>query len=143
MRAGLAHAIPYNTHLGLETVELSRERGVARLPQDDRLINHVGSQHAGGLFSAAEWASGLALLGTFAEQLGSVTPLAESAEISYAKLANGPITATAVFGADRDAALAELEREGRVRFPVQVDLTNDAGDTVAEVTVRWYVRKNS
>ena len=143
MRAGLAHAIPYNTHLGLETVELSPERGVARLPEDDRLVNHVGSQHAGGLFSVAEWASGRALLGTFAEQLGDVTPLAESAEISYTKLAKGPITATAVFGADRDASLAELEREGRVRFPVQVDLTNEAGDTVAEVTVRWYVRKNS
>jgi hypothetical protein len=47
------------------------------------------------------------------------------------------------FGADRDASLAELERDGRVRFPVTVDLTNEAGETVAEVTVRWYVRKNS
>ena len=28
------------------------------------------------------------------------------------------------FGAGRDAPLAELERDGRVRFPVTVDLTN-------------------
>jgi acyl-coenzyme A thioesterase PaaI-like protein len=143
MRAGMARLIPFNTHLGLETVELGPTRGVARLPEDDRLVNHVGSQHAGGLFSVAEWASGLALLGTFAEQLAEVTPLAESAEISYGKIARGPITATGRFGADRDDALAELEREGRVRFPVKVDLTNEAGESVAEVTVRWYVRKNS
>jgi acyl-coenzyme A thioesterase PaaI-like protein len=143
MRAGLATAIPFNTHLGLETVEVGPERGVARLPADERLVNHVGSQHAGALFSVAEWASGLAFLGAFADQLGEVTPLAESGEIAYRKIASGPITATAVFGADRDGALAELEREGRVRFPVEVDLTNEAGDSVAEVTVRWYVRKSS
>ena len=143
MRAGLAQAIPFNTYLGLETVEVGPGRGVARLPEDERLVNHVGSQHAGGLFTVAEWASGLALLGSFAERLGDVTPLAESAEIAYRKIAKGPITATAAFGADREQALAELDREGRVRFPVSVDLTNEAGETVAEVTVRWYVRKNS
>lgn len=143
MRAGLSQAVPYNTHLGLEAVELGPERAVALLRHDERLFNHVGTLHAGALFSVAELASGMALLGAFAEQLGSVTPLTESAEIAYRKVARSPVTATATFGGDREACLAELEREGRVRFPVKVDLTDDSDETVAEVTVRWYVRKNS
>ena len=40
-------------------------RGVVTLPDDERLHNHVGSQHAGALFSAGEAASGGAFLGAF------------------------------------------------------------------------------
>ena len=60
------------------------------LPQEDHLHNHVGSQHAGALFSAGEAASGAAFVGAFAEHMGDITPLARNAEISYLKLAKGP-----------------------------------------------------
>ncbi len=39
--------------------------------------------------------SGAAFVGAFAERLGEVTPLARNAEISYEKIAKGPIDATA------------------------------------------------
>src|SRR5215210_2386395 len=90
---GLQSAIPFNGHLGLEVVEVGDGFGVVRLPEDPRLLNHVGSQHAGGLFSVAEAASGGAFVGAFAEHMGGITPLAKSAEIAYLKLAKGPITA--------------------------------------------------
>lgn len=48
IRAGLAKAVPLNTYLGLEIVEVAADRGVVRLPDDPRLQNHVASQHAGG-----------------------------------------------------------------------------------------------
>ena len=47
IRAGMAQAIPFNTHVGLEVVELGPGRGVIRLPDRAELRNHVGSQHAG------------------------------------------------------------------------------------------------
>jgi acyl-coenzyme A thioesterase PaaI-like protein len=53
IRAGLAQAIPFNSHLGLEVVEVGPGTGVVRLPDDDRLRNHVGTQHAGGVFAEA------------------------------------------------------------------------------------------
>jgi len=140
--AGLNQAIPFNTHLGLQTTTVAADHGVVTLPSVQHLNNHVGSQHAGALFSAGEAASGAAFVGAFAEMLGDITPLAQSAEISYRKIARGEITATARFGADMDALLAELEREGRVRFPISVDLTDAEGTTVAEMTVNWYVRRN-
>ena len=55
--AGLNQAIPFNRHLGLVVQEVAPGRGVVTLPDDAALHNHVGSQHAGALFSAGEAAS--------------------------------------------------------------------------------------
>ena len=143
IRAGLQGAIPFNVHLGLEVAEVGPGRGVVRLPDRPEIRNHVGSQHAGALFGAGEAASGAAFVGGFAERLGDVTPLAESAEIAYRKLAQGVITATGRLDTPADQLLAALEDEGVVRFAVGVELTNATGDLVAEMTVRWHVRANS
>lgn len=143
MRTGLQAAIPYNVHLGLEVAEVAAGRGVVRLPDRPEIRNHVGSQHAGALFSAGEAASGGAFVGAFAERLGDVTPLAESADIVYRKLAQGVITATARLDTPAGELLAKLDDEGVVRFAVGVELTNANGDLVAEMTVRWHVRSNA
>jgi acyl-coenzyme A thioesterase PaaI-like protein len=143
LRAGLEAAIPYNRHVGLEVAEVGDGRGVINLPEDERLHNHVGSQHAGALFSAGEAASGAAFMGAFAEHVGSITPLARSADISYLKLAKGPITATGTLEGTKEDLLSAMEAEGKVEFPVKVDLADAAGNTVAEMTVHWHVRKNA
>lgn len=142
IRDGLTAAIPYNNHLGLEVVDVGPGRGVVRLPDDERLRNHVGTQHAGGLFSAAEAASGAAFVGAFAERLGEITPLARAASIEYVALARGPITATATLDEDPSELLARLDDAGRAQFPVRVELADDQESKVAEVTVDWHVRRN-
>lgn len=140
--AGLSQAIPFNVHLGLETTAVAPDSGSVRLPDDGKLQNHVGSQHAGALFAAGEAASGAAFVGAFMDVMGEITPLAEAASISYKKLAKGEITATASFGEDAGALKAKLREEGRIRFPVQVQMTDAEGNVVAEMTVDWYVRQN-
>ena len=142
VRKGLEQAIPYNRHLGLEVTEVADGRGVVRLPEEDHLKNHVGSQHAGALFSAGEAASGAAFVGAFAERMGDITPLARSADVSYRKIAHGPITATGSLGEPKAALLERLDADGRVEFPVEVDLADAEGNTVAAMTVRWHVRRN-
>jgi len=139
-RAGLEQAIPYNRFIGLEVVEVGEGIGVVRLPEGDNLKNHVGSQHAGALFSAGEAASGGAFVGAFAERMGEITPLARSAEIDYLKIAKGPITATARLGEGKAALLERLDAEGKVEFPVEVELADGEGNRVAQMTVRWHVR---
>ena len=143
LRAALAQAIPFNSHLGLDVVEVGEGKGVVRLPDAENLRNHVGSQHAGGLFSAAEAVSGGAFAGAFAEHMGSITPLAKLARIDYLKLARGQITATATLSEAKEDLLSRLEADGRVEFPVQVELTDEQGTRVADVTVDWHVRKNT
>jgi acyl-coenzyme A thioesterase PaaI-like protein len=141
--AGLNQAIPFNRHVGLVVEEVTVGRGVVTLPDGEHLHNHVGSQHAGGLFAAGEAASGGAFLGAFAEHLGGLTPLAKSASIDYRKLARGPITAVGTLDADVDSLLSKIEADGRVEFPVEVQMTDGDGNVVATMTVHWHVRRNA
>lgn len=137
---GMAMAVPFVGHLGIEIVEISAGEATVRLPRRPELNNHVGSQHAGALFTAAETASGAAFVGAFAIRMGEVTPLAKSAEIDYLKVANGPITAAAKLGVDAAEALATLDAEGKVEFPCEVELSGGDGNLVATATVDWHVR---
>jgi acyl-coenzyme A thioesterase PaaI-like protein len=141
--AGLSEAIPFNRHLDLEIVSVGPGRGVVTLPDSAQLHNHVGSQHAGALFTAGEAASGGAFLGSFAEHLGSLTPLARSAEIDYRRIARGPITATGTLSEDVGELMATIDANGRVEFPIDVELTDAEGAVVATMTVRWHVRSNA
>src|SRR3954447_10819802 len=119
---GMTQAVPFVGHLGLEISSVGEGEAVVRLPGGDELTNHVGSQHAGALFTVAETASGAAFVGAFAERLGEVTPLARNAEISYVKIAKGPIEASAKLGVSAVDALATLDAEGKVVFPCEVEL---------------------
>jgi uncharacterized protein (TIGR00369 family) len=137
---GMSQAVPFVGYLGLEITALSEGEATVVLPERPELLNHVGSQHAGALFTAAETASGAAFVGAFAARMGDVTPLARSAEIAYEKIASGPITATATLGVDAAEALATLDAEGKVEFPCQVELSDEDGQRVASATVHWHVR---
>jgi acyl-coenzyme A thioesterase PaaI-like protein len=139
IRGGLSQAIPFNSHLGLEIVEVAAGRGVVRLPDDQRLRNHVGSQHAGALFAAGEAASGAAFAGAFVEVIADIEPRARGARIDYRQIARGPITATGHLDQSHDGLLARQRDEGSVRFTVEVDLRNGAGETVAEMSVDWHI----
>ena len=72
--------------------------------------------------------------------MGDLTPLARSAEISYDRIADGPITATARLGVPAEQALATLDADGKVEFPCEVELTDAEGTVVAVASVRWHVR---
>jgi acyl-coenzyme A thioesterase PaaI-like protein len=142
VRAGLEQAIPFNKYLGLEVTAVSDGSGSVRLPEDQNLLNHVGSQHAGALFSVAEAASGAAFVGAFLERMGEITPLAKSASIDYRKIAKGPIVATGTLGEAKAALLERLDADGRVEFTIDVSLRDDDDVEVATTIVAWHVRKN-
>jgi acyl-coenzyme A thioesterase PaaI-like protein len=143
LRAGMELAVPFNGHLGLEIVEVAVGRGVARLPDNEALRNHTGSQHASALFAVGQAASGAALAAVFVDQLAELELAPEAAEITYKKIPRGPLTATGVLGANPDELLAELGRAGQVAFGIDVSIVDGAGDVVADMTVRWNVRKES
>src|SRR3954454_13003746 len=137
---GMAMAVPFAGHLGLEITEVGPGEATVVLPRRPELHNHVGSQHAGALFGVAETESGAAFVGAFAVRMGDVTPLARSAEIAYVKVARGAVEAKARLTMPADEALATLDKDGRVDFSVEVEMTDGEGDTVATATVDWNVR---
>lgn len=139
---GMTQAVPFAAFLGLEIASVGPGKATVVLPERQELGNHVGSQHAGALFTAAETASGAAFVGAFAERMGDVTPLAKSADIAYEKIATGPIEARATLGVPAEEALATLDAEGKVVFPCQVELSDASGQRVAAATIQWHVRLN-
>jgi uncharacterized protein (TIGR00369 family) len=136
-------AVPYIGHMGIEVTAMEEGAATALLPDRPELHNHVGSQHAGALFGVAETASGAAFVGGFAARMGDLTPLARSAQISYLKVARGPIEAKAKLGTPVADALAALDADGRVDFSVTVEMTDAEGTEVATATVDWNVRLKS
>jgi uncharacterized protein (TIGR00369 family) len=139
---GMSTAVPFVGFLDIEITNIGEGEATVVMPERKELTNHVGSQHAGALFTAAETASGAAFVGAFAERMGDIRPLAASAEISYEKIANGPITARGRLGMDAAEALATLDAEGKVEFPCEVELSDADGKRVASATVRWHVSLN-
>ena len=137
-----AAAVPFAGFLGIEYDTVEPGRALLRLRDDPAKHNHIGTLHAGALFSLAESASGLAMMAGVAERLAGVTPLAAKAEITYKKVARGDVTADARIEGGVDAVLATLDAEGRVRFPVVVDVADESGEVCAVVRVEWHLKRH-
>ncbi|QNP76042.1 DUF4442 domain-containing protein [Streptomyces roseirectus] len=139
----LAATVPMARTLNLEFVETAPERAVVALPDQGDFHNHVGGPHAGAMFTLGESASGAIVLAAFGDQLTRAVPLAVSAQISYKKLAMGPVTATAVLGRPAADVVAELDRGERPEFPVTIELRRADGAVTGEMTVVWTLRPNN
>ena len=139
LRAQLAEAVPFARHAGVEIAEIGDGFAVAQLVQAVQLSNHLGSVHAGAVFTLGETASGAAMIGAFAQSATLIRPLATSARISYLKLARGTITArarTEMPGADLRQQLAA---HGQVTFEVHVDVQDQRDRAIAQLVVAWRV----
>lgn len=139
LRAQFAAAVPFARHAGVEIVEIGDGTAQTRLTQTEQLSNHIGSLHAGAIFTLAEAASGAAMVGAFAEMAAAIRPLATEARISYLKLGRGAVTAQAKtdhIGAD---LRHQLRATGLVTFQVTVDVLDERQRIIAQVVVGWRV----
>lgn len=141
IRTQLATSVPFAAHTGVELTEVADGHATARLAQAPTTINHIGSQHAGALFTLGEAASGAAMAGAFATRLAAIRPVAGAAEIRYTRVAKGTITAAATLSEDVPALTARLDSEGKVTFDVAVVMRDEAGDDVATMKVAWHLKK--
>jgi acyl-coenzyme A thioesterase PaaI-like protein len=146
----LIAAVPFARTLGIEITDLDvgdgpgepagAVRAVATLADEERLHNHVGGPHAGALFALGETASGAVVMAAFGPHLSLGTPLAVRADIAYAKLARGPVRATATLGRPVAEVIAELGAGGRPEFPVTIEITRADGAVTTTMTVVWTIR---
>ena len=136
----LAAAVPFNRYLGLEYASIEPGSAEVRLIDREQHRNHVGTLHAGALFTVAEAASGAAFVSAFAPRLAEVVPVVESAEIHFSAPARGTIAAHARMTKPADALLVELDRDGRTRPPIEVRLVDESGREVASMTVLWNMK---
>lgn len=135
--------IPFLSHAGSEIISVGDGVSEVILKQKTETSNHIGSQHAGALFTLGETASGAAFSGAMAPVLMTVRPVAAEAKIAYTKIAKGTITARGQAERPGPDLMKELEEVGKITFNVHVTMTNDDDEEVANMTVLWHVKKNA
>ena len=131
--------LPFVRLLGISIDDVGAGTSKVSMPEDPKLNNHLGTQHAGALFTLAETASGAAMAGGFAELILGLRPVAKESRIAYQKLARGATRAEGRVPGDLAALKAQLAQDGKVAFPVEVDIFDSEGTLAAQVTVDWYL----
>lgn len=135
----MMNTLPFPKTCGICIDEIGPGTARASMPEDPRLNNHLGSQHAGAIFTLAETASGAAMAGGFADLIMGLRPVAKEARIQYLKVVQGATHAKARVPGDIAALKQVLQSEGKVVFPIEVEVM-DASDTlVATIQVDWYL----
>jgi len=140
IRAQLTSAVAFTAHCGVSLDEIGNGKAAASLPFRKEGLNHIGTQHAGALFAVGEAASGAAMAGAFSSVLLGIRPVAAEATIRYFKTAKGAVRAEATIQGNPEELLKSLRGDGKIAFPVNVDLLDGAsGEKLAEMTVQWHV----
>jgi uncharacterized protein (TIGR00369 family) len=134
--ASLVLELPFPKSIGV----IDAEAGAIALPDASTLKNHVGTMHAGALFTLGESASGVAMMRALAPALGGAMPVAKSASISYLKPARGRIRAVGTVVESAEAIAGRVAKDGKTTFDIHVKLEDDTGLEVATMTVTWHVR---
>jgi acyl-coenzyme A thioesterase PaaI-like protein len=140
LRAVVEDGIPFlkKVVVKVEAIEPARVR--LRFPYDRRNDNYVGLTHAGAIFTFGETCAGVAAGAAF--DLARVRLLARRAAIAYQRPVSGELTGTVEIPPDQAAAAERaIERDGRAIVPVRVAMVDAGGETVAEMTVEYHLRK--
>lgn len=134
--------IPLNKHAGLEKMPKSTEYIFRMLP-DERLLNHLGTLHAGALFILAEATSGEFLLEEFKIVVNKGVPVVRKAEIKFSKPADGIVYSKAEYlNTDKNKVLIELKNRKRAIVNVRVDLYNESKERVFTSVFCWFIIMN-
>ncbi len=137
----MAKTVRFAAETGAEVVDIRADGAEARLSKTDKVGNHIGTVHAGAIFTLGETASGAAMSGLLADKVLELRPVAANASIQYVKTAKTDLLAHAKASIPADQALAAIETDGKVQFDVGVSI-RDADDVeVATMTVAWHVKK--
>ncbi|AUN31754.1 DUF4442 domain-containing protein [Niveispirillum cyanobacteriorum] len=139
IRQQMVGSLPFVRHCGIDLVALGDGTAEARVTDRAEVKNHIGTPHAGVIFTLAETASGGAMAGAMAPVLAGIRPVAAQATIQYLAVAKGDLRAVARTGRSGADLRAELESSGKVRFPVEVEILDGADQPVSKMVVEWYV----
>ena len=117
------------------------ESGPVVLPSVPAVQNHMGTAHAGAVYTAAESASGAAALSIFADVVAKGAYVAlKSSSVVHKKARTGDVTAVAVIDGSPAGLRATYEEHGKVDFEATVELT--VGETpTATIVFVWSVRR--
>ena len=140
MKTFFEQNVPYAKHTGIELLEIADGHGSAKLPDRSDTTNHMGTQHAGALFTLAEAASGAASVFLFADKVTTVKAAIVEANIAYTRSARGEIVAEGKLRQRGSEILATFESEGKVEYMVDVVLKDSKDREVCNFDAKWSIK---
>ena len=136
----LASLVPFVDTVGLVITEVGPGTATATLASRRAVHNHIGTVHAGALYTVGESATGAVVLGLFGDLLPGLFIALKSASVAHLKARPGDLVASARLVGDPRELRAAYEQSGKADFDVEVSFSVE-GTEVATVTYRWAVRQ--
>jgi len=135
----LPNLVPFIGTVGLRIDEITPGHAVATLPSRPEVHNHMGTCHAGAVYTLGESASGGVVLSLFADLLPNAFIALKTATVTHTRAAPGDVVATASLTGDPGETRATYDDTGKVDFEVEVAFA--VGETdVARMVYTWAVR---
>ncbi|HLW03690.1 MAG TPA: YiiD C-terminal domain-containing protein [Ktedonobacterales bacterium] len=127
---------PYLVFMGMHVASIQAEAVALRLPLRQEVTNHLGMVHGGAQYALGE-ATAIALASqALGAQAGHINLLTASATISYRRRAQGGLIGRASLPPEEVSRLrAAFAEQGRVRFPVAVELSDETDMVVTTLNV--------
>ena len=127
--------IEFVKHLGIK-----QEGNSLTLEPKEELLNHLGSIHAGALFTLAESQSGLTLIEQFGK--ANVKALLRSSNIKYKAEAKSQLRATGYIKAkDIEKFNTQLNKKARALIDVAVEILDTEQKSVLTATFSWFIQR--
>ncbi|WP_330253483.1 DUF4442 domain-containing protein [Nocardia sp. NBC_00565] len=135
LRAVSQEMVPFGRHVGTRITEIGPERAVVEIPAVDTVRNHMGTVHAGALFTAADIGGAAAFVGAAATRLRTVERLVlRAGTASYRKPAIGRIRAIATVDQRELAEVLAATTSNRFELSGKAALLDDGDVVVAKFT---------
>jgi uncharacterized protein (TIGR00369 family) len=137
--AMLTAMIPFIDTVGIRIDSAARGAATATLPARHEVNNHMGTAHAGAVYTLGESASGGVVLSLFGDLLPNLFVALKSATVEHHKAAPGDVVATASLTGSGREIRAGYEASGKADFDVVVEMA--VGELpVATMTYTWAIR---
>ena len=132
--------VPGIEQTGLKVLELRDRYAKALMPLSEANTNHVGIMYAGSLFTLGEFSGGAIHLVSM--DYTKFFPIVKEVHIRFRRPALSDITMEVTMTEEDAKRLeAEAEENGKADYELKLELKNESGETVAEVSGTWQIRK--
>ena len=131
--------IPFVKKVGVVAEELSPTKVRLKLAHDASNLNPMGILHAGATFTLAETCAAAICLTSLG---GKAMFIGKQVDIRFKRPGKGDVVAVAqLTPADAQKILDAVAKDGKVDAPIAVDVTDPAGEPIAQATVTMSVRR--
>jgi len=129
---------PFNSHLKTRMLEWTPLSARVELKMHRGVKNHVGSIHAGALFTLGESVAGLVIIKNFSFK--KYRPIMRDVSVDFLKQARGDVYAVVkTTQSEIDRVKKDVDKEPQI-LPMETNIFDGASGLVAKVRTTWQVK---